>query len=122
MYGGGASEIACSLAISKEADKIGKLEQYAMRSFSDALDSILLALAENSGLPPIKTLANVKSQQNKLGNPRLGIDCLAKGTNDMKIQNVIETLMSKMQQILLAAQVVKIILKIDDICAPADTI
>lgn len=58
-----------------------KLEQYAMRSFSDALDSIPLALAENSGLAPIKTLSDVKSQQNKEGNKYLGIDCLSKGTN-----------------------------------------
>ena len=39
---------------------------------------------------------------------------------DMKEQNVIETLLSKKQQIMLATQVVKMILKIDDIRAPAD--
>ena len=37
---------------------------------------------------------------------------------DMKQQNVIETLVSKKQQIMLATQVVKMILKIDDIRAP----
>ncbi len=36
----------------------------------------------------------------------------------MKAQNVIETLLSKKQQIMLATQVVKMILKIDDIRAP----
>lgn len=29
------------------------VEQYAMRAFADALESIPIALAENSGLPPI---------------------------------------------------------------------
>ena len=38
----------------------------------------------------------------------------------MKDQHVIETLHSKKQQIMLAAQVVKMILKIDDIRAPSD--
>ena len=38
---------------------------------------------------------------------------------DMKAQNVIETLLSKKQQIMLATQVVKMILKIDDIRAPS---
>ena len=38
----------------------------------------------------------------------------------MKEQHVIETLVSKKQQILLATQVVKMILKIDDIRAPSD--
>lgn len=120
VYGGGASEIACSLAVSRSADKISTLEQYAMRAFSEALEKIPLSLAENSGLEPIKTLANVKSQQATEGNPRLGIDCLGKGTADMKEQLVIETLLSKKQQIMLAAQVVKMILKIDDIRAPSD--
>jgi T-complex protein 1 subunit epsilon len=38
----------------------------------------------------------------------------------MKQQRVIETLLAKKQQINLATQVVKMILKIDDIRAPAD--
>jgi len=120
VYGGGAAEIACSVAVSKAADKVSTLEQYAVRAFGEALESIPLALAENSGLAPINTLAEVKSEQIKQSNPRLGIDCLLKGTNDMKTQNVIETLTSKKQQIMLATQVVKMILKIDDIRAPAD--
>ena len=39
---------------------------------------------------------------------------------DMKEQHVIETLIAKRQQINLATQVVKMILKIDDIRAPDD--
>ena len=38
----------------------------------------------------------------------------------MKEQHVIETLTAKKQQILLATQLVRMILKIDDIRAPAD--
>jgi len=52
-----------------------------MRSFADALESVPLALAENSGLAPINTLAEVKSRQVNENNPRLGIDCLEKGDN-----------------------------------------
>ena len=52
-----------------------------MRAFASALDSIPLALAENSGLSPIETLAEVKSRQVKEGNSSLGIDCLGKGSN-----------------------------------------
>jgi T-complex protein 1 subunit epsilon len=37
------------------------------------------------------------------------------GTNDMKEQLVFETLIGKQQQLLLATQVVKMILKIDDV-------
>lgn len=52
-----------------------------MRAFSDALENIPMALAENSGCHPIKTVADVKSRQVLEKNPRLGIDCLSKGTN-----------------------------------------
>jgi T-complex protein 1 subunit epsilon len=38
----------------------------------------------------------------------------------MKEQNVIETLLSKKQQITLATQLVKMILKIDDIRSPTN--
>lgn len=120
VYGGGASEIACSIAVRHHADQISTLEQYAMRAFSDALENIPMALAENSGSHPIKTVADVKSRQVLEKNPRLGIDCLSKGTNDMKDQHVIETLLSKKQQIMLATQVVRMILKIDDVRAPQD--
>uniref|UniRef100_A0A131YZA0 T-complex protein 1 subunit epsilon n=2 Tax=Rhipicephalus TaxID=426455 RepID=A0A131YZA0_RHIAP len=118
VYGGGAAEISCSLAVGAQADKISTLEQYPFRAFADALESVPLALAENSGLPPIETLTEVKARQAQENNPCLGIDCLGKGTNDMKEQHVIETLTSKKQQISLATQLVKMILKIDDIRTP----
>merc|ERR1712002_220502 len=115
VYGGGAAEIACSIAVGKKADEVSTIEQYAIRSFSEALEHIPLALAENSGLMAINALAETKSRQISESNPVLGIDCLKRGTCDMKEQNVIETLVSKKQQISLATQVVKMILKIDDI-------
>lgn len=49
-----------------------------------------------------------------------GIDCNDVGTNDMREQNVFETLIGKQQQILLATQVVKMILKIDDVITPSE--
>ena len=95
------------------------VEQYAMRAFADALECIPLALAENSGLPPIESLTEVKSRQLREGNPHLGIDCNDVGTNDMKRQNVFETLSGKKQQLFLATQVCKMVLKVDDVIQPA---
>ena len=115
VYGGGAAEISSSIAVSKEADKIKTIEQYAFRAFADALEAVPLALAENSGLDPINTLTEIKASQVKENNPALGVNCSDKGTNDMKQQHVIESLHSKKSQILLATQLVKMILKIDDV-------
>lgn len=81
VYGGGAAEIACSLAVEEAAVKSPGLEQYAMRAFADALDSVPMALAENSGLSPIETLAEIKSRQVKEKNSQLGVDCMQTGSN-----------------------------------------
>ena len=52
-----------------------------MRAFAESLESIPMALAENSGQPPIQTLADIKSRQIMEKNSRLGIDCMNTGTN-----------------------------------------
>jgi T-complex protein 1 subunit epsilon len=52
-----------------------------MRAFASALDAVPLALAENSGLSPIETLAEVRSRQVTEGNSQLGIDCVGSGQN-----------------------------------------
>ena len=123
VYGGGASEIACSLAVSAYAETIVGVDQFAIRAFADALDDIPMALAENSGLDPIRELAAAKSRQMKESNPLIGlglghdIAADADGTHpyDMKVLGVFETLKGKQEQISLATQVVKMILKIDDV-------
>ncbi|CAI5707980.1 unnamed protein product [Peronospora effusa] len=88
VYGGGAAEIACGIAVREHADNTAGIEQYAIRAFA---------------------------QQIAEKNPRLGIDCNSSGTNDMKEQQVFETLIGKQQQLQLATQVVRMILKIDDV-------
>jgi T-complex protein 1 subunit epsilon len=47
--GGGATELACSIAVHDYSAKISSVEQYAVRAFADALEDIPLALADNSG-------------------------------------------------------------------------
>merc|ERR1712002_421422 len=67
VYGGGAPEVACALAVSDCADDIASLDQWGMRAFASAL-------AENSGLPPVETLTNLRAEQRASDNPRLGVD------------------------------------------------
>lgn len=77
-----------------------------------------MVLAENSGLNAMSNLASAKANQVEENNPVFGIDCLNKGTSNMKEQKIYETLSSKKQQLQLATQVVKMILKIDDVIEP----
>lgn len=115
VYGGGAAEIACSNSVADAADDQTGIDQYAFRAFASALDSIPMTLAENSGFPPIETMASVKSRQVNEKNTRLGVDALNTGSNDMRENFVIDPLISKRQQLLLATQLTRMILKINDV-------
>ena len=120
VYGGGATEVSCSLYVAEKADNTASIDQYAIRAFSEALDVIPISLAENSGYNGIEYLANLKAKQIKENNPCLGVDCSKNGTNNMMIQGVYEGYNSKKQQFQLATQVCKMILKIDDVIKPHD--
>mmetsp|Transcript_27933 Transcript_27933/g.33975 ORF Transcript_27933/g.33975 Transcript_27933/m.33975 type:complete len:544 (+) Transcript_27933:191-1822(+) len=121
VYGGGSAEVACALAVSRYAESVVGVDQYAIRAFADALDDIPLALAENSGLRPIEELGAVRSRQMESGTSVIGLGvgeaANEDGTHakDMKELHVFETLVGKQEQIMLATQVVKMILKIDDV-------
>merc|ERR1711957_353541 len=98
VYGGGAAEVACSLKVMEECSSVDGIEQYALKAFADALEASPMALAENC--------------------PYIGVDSMEKGEDNMKLQFVFETLIGKMQQFRLATQVVRMILKIDDVIKP----
>lgn len=115
VYGGGAAEIASSLQVTAAAEKLSDIDQYAFRAFSKALDTIPLTLAENSGLNPVETLADLKSKQVNASNSRLGVDCLSVGQQDMKLQFVVDPLIGKRAQLLLATQLARIVLKINTV-------
>jgi len=117
--GGGASEMAASMAVAAAAETEETLDQYSMKAYAQALDVIPMALAENSGVSAIGEMAAMKAKQAEgEGNPWHGIDCMQTGESDMWVQNVYEAHSSKQNQLLLATQVVKMILKIDDVIAP----
>eukprot|EP00931_Biecheleriopsis_adriatica_P021117 TRINITY_DN138_c0_g1_i2.p1 TRINITY_DN138_c0_g1~~TRINITY_DN138_c0_g1_i2.p1 ORF type:complete len:568 (+),score=168.82 TRINITY_DN138_c0_g1_i2:244-1704(+) len=120
--GGGASEMAASLAVLAAADKEQTIDQYSMKAFASALDVIPMALAENSGLHGIGGMAEAKAKQETSQNAWHGIDCMQNGTTDMWEQNVYEACASKCSQLRLATQVVKMILKIDDVITSSDAI
>ncbi len=118
VYGGGAAEISCSIHVAEKADATPTIDQYAIRAFAEALEVIPIALAENSGYNGIEYLANLKAKQKKDNNPALGVDCSKMGYFNMMTQGVYEGYLSKKQQIQLATQVCKMILKIDDVVKP----
>ncbi|GCA62618.1 chaperone tailless complex polypeptide 1 [Kipferlia bialata] len=131
VYGGGACEVGASLAILRDAETESGPRSLALRAFSDALDSIPLALARNCGLHPVETLSGVKAAQEKayraqeageevaVPSHQIGVDCFNTGSSDMKELHVFETLNSKVQQFLLATQMTRMVLKIDEVLEDA---
>ena len=115
VYGGGAAEVCMSRAVSDEADKQRGIDQYAFRGFAQALDTIPMTLAENSGMDPIKTLSSIKSRQIKENVSYFGVDCLGNDSSNMKELFVVDPFIGKKQQILLATQLCRMILKIDNV-------
>ena len=120
VYGGGATEVSCALYVADKADNTASLDQYAIRAFAEALEVIPISLAENSGYNGIEYLANLKAKQKKENNPCYGVDCSKEGTMNMMTQGVYEGFNAKKQQLQLATQVCKMILKIDDVIKPHD--
>eukprot|EP00672_Neobodo_designis_P022871 CAMPEP_0174839172 /NCGR_PEP_ID=MMETSP1114-20130205/7871_1 /TAXON_ID=312471 /ORGANISM="Neobodo designis, Strain CCAP 1951/1" /LENGTH=540 /DNA_ID=CAMNT_0016073293 /DNA_START=48 /DNA_END=1670 /DNA_ORIENTATION=- len=114
VYGGGSAEIASCIAVTEAADHVSTVDQYAIRAFADALETVPVQLAINSGLNPVEALTKAKAAHLKEGNAYAGVDCMDRGTIDMKEQNVYETLHGKISQYRLATQVVKMILKVDE--------
>ena len=60
-------------------------------------------------------VTDLKAKQLKEGSGWHGVDAMLRGTTDMWSQNVYEALSSKVNQFRLATQVVKMVLKIDDV-------
>eukprot|EP01054_Gregarina_sp_Poly1_P006829 Gregarina_sp_Poly_1__6828@NODE_369_length_9158_cov_93_280497_g305_i0_p1_GENE_NODE_369_length_9158_cov_93_280497_g305_i0NODE_369_length_9158_cov_93_280497_g305_i0_p1_ORF_typecomplete_len541_score103_30Cpn60_TCP1/PF00118_24/5_5e167_NODE_369_length_9158_cov_93_280497_g305_i072958917 len=120
IAGGGAAETAASLAVLEASRNAAPSQTHALEAFSEALMSVPEALAENSGLNAIELMGTLKAQQVATRNPNLGVDCLSGTCADMMNKKVFESLHSKTHQLALATQVVKMILKIDDIIVPGD--
>lgn len=118
--GGGSAEIYAAVEIENEADKCKGVEQYAIRAFGNALLSIPLNLCNNMGLNSIDIISEIKTKIIKDNVKNLGIDSFNYKVSDMLERGIFETFNSKYNQLSLATQVVKMILKIDDVIAPND--
>merc|ERR1711957_63506 len=78
------------------------------------------SLSPSLRTPDITQLNTLPSLDNPRSRttPFVGVDAMHKGTTNMAEQGIYESVMSKTNQLELATQVVKMILKIDDVIAP----
>jgi chaperonin GroEL (HSP60 family) len=116
VAGAGAPEIEVAMRIRKKAETISGKEQLAVLRFTDALESIPSALAENAGMDPIDIIAELR-KQHEAGNKWYGIDIVSKKTSDSWAAKVVEPLLVKEQIVKSASEAASMILRIDDVIA-----
>ena len=114
VAGGGATEAYVANGLRGWASNLEGRAQLAVQKFADALDSIPLSLAENAGMDPIDTIAELRAKQSK-GSKWTGIDVRNTKVTDMVRQDVIEPLLVKEQIINSATEAASMLLRIDDV-------
>lgn len=115
IVGGGAAELNSSIALRKYADEIATVEQYAIRGFADAMEQVLVILADNTGINAIQSLSMAKSKQIEENTHVYGVNCDTASVENLQEYEIFETLASKIHQVQLSTQVIKMLLKIDDL-------
>ncbi len=116
VAGGGAPEAFVASQLKEFADSFSGREQLAIKKYAEALETIPLTIAENAGMDPIDTMANLKSKQNQ-GKKWTGIDARNGVIADMLAIDVVEPAAVKEQIIKSATEAVCMILRIDDVIA-----
>jgi thermosome len=117
VAGGGAPEAEAAKQLRDFALKAGGREQLAIEAYADALETIPLAIAENSGLDPIDIMVELRSKHAKPENKWFGVDVKAGKISDMLAANVVEPLRVKRQAIKSATEAASMLLRIDDVLA-----
>ncbi|CAJ0569109.1 unnamed protein product, partial [Mesorhabditis spiculigera] len=115
VVGAGAVEIELSTRIAKWGEKLSGLEQYSVRKFSTALETLPKCLAENSGFNANELLIKLNAAH-ETGNPNAGIDILDKDVLlDAKAAHIYDLYAGKRSAIKLAANAASTILRVDQI-------
>ncbi len=116
VAGGGAPEAYVATQLKEWADSFDGREQLAIKKYAEALETIPLTIAENAGMDPIDTMANLRSKQSQ-GKKWTGIDAKNTKIADMLSLNIVEPVAVKEQIIKSATEAATMILRIDDVIA-----
>lgn len=118
IAGGGAPEIEVSLRLQEYAKTLRGMEAHCFLAFAEALEVIPITLAENAGLNPIAIVTELRNRH-ALGETTAGINVRKGAITNILDENVIQPLLVSTSAIELAAETVKMLLKIDDLVSCA---
>ncbi|RDW88177.1 T-complex protein 1 subunit delta [Coleophoma cylindrospora] len=115
IAGGGAPEIEIASQLAKQARGLTGTEAICFKAFADAMEVIPTTLAENAGLNSIKVVTELRHRHAN-GDKNAGVSIKSGGVKvDIAGENVLQPLLVSTSAIELAAETVKMILRIDDI-------
>ncbi|KAJ6373873.1 hypothetical protein OIU78_029547 [Salix suchowensis] len=114
IAGGGAPEIELSRQLGAWAKVLHGMEGYCVKAFAEALEVIPYTLAENAGLNPITIVTELRNRHAQ-GEINAGINVRKGQITNILEENVVQPLLVSTSAITLAAECVRMLLKIDDI-------
>lgn len=114
VAGGGACEIRLAAHLNELAEKTPGLEQYAIKKYAEAFETIPRTLAENAGQDTTSTVSDLYAAHTE-GKFNMGINVEEEGITDMMAANIMDHLVSKKEALRLAAEAAITVLRVDTI-------
>ncbi|KAF7587343.1 T-complex protein 1 subunit delta [Aspergillus hancockii] len=115
IAGGGAPEIQVAHELAMRARELTGTEAICWKAFADAMEIIPTTLAENAGLNSIKVVTDLRHRHAQ-GQANAGVSIRSGGVkDDITEENILQPLLVSTSAIELAAETVKMIMRIDDI-------
>ena len=115
LAGGGAAETEIAVKLAQAARELTGTEAICWKAFADAMEVVPTTLAENAGLNSIRVVTELRHRHAQ-GQRNAGVSIKSGGgKNDISEENVLQPLLVSTSAIELAAETVKMILRIDDI-------
>eukprot|EP00834_Sanchytrium_tribonematis_P004056 NODE_181_length_13917_cov_0.838110.p8 type:complete len:282 gc:universal NODE_181_length_13917_cov_0.838110:6648-7493(+) len=114
IAGGGAPEMQVSNKLLEMSKSDTGLKSHCYEAFSNAVQVIPSTLAENAGLPPLKIVSQLK-KSHVTKDAGTGINVKRGTVENMWNEDVVQPLLVSTSELELAADTVRMIMKIDDI-------
>ena len=116
VAGGGSPEAFLATKLRVWAQSLSGREQLAVEKFAEALESIPISLARNSGMNPIDAITQLRAKQSA-GEKYTGVDAVNGIIGDIEKIDVLEPIKVKEQVIKSATETANMILRIDNVVA-----
>jgi T-complex protein 1 subunit gamma len=115
LPGGGATEIAISNAIAKEAENVEGVSKWSYAAVGSALEVIPRTLAQNCGANVIRTLTELRAKHTQEGGHNWGINGVTGTLADMNKLGIWDSYCVKTQTLKTSVESACLILRIDDV-------